>query len=90
MCVSARDHAAIAIGNVLGSSIFTDSVGLGAAGLAGKIAVHHNAMVAGLLVLVALTLSALLFLRTARTLRRWEGALLLAGYLGFAVRLLGQ
>jgi cation:H+ antiporter len=77
-----RGHSDIAVGNVIGSNVFNVLLCLGAAGLAapfgGLASFAHD-----LLVLGALTLVALVFLRTERVFARWEGAVVLAGYLAF-------
>jgi len=88
-CVVAalRGHPDIAVGNVVGSNIFNVFLCLGAAGLTGNLATEPRGGSVELAVLAAMTLAALYFLRTERTLRRWEGALLLAGYARFLVYL---
>jgi cation:H+ antiporter len=78
-----RGHSDIAVGNVVGSNIFNVFLCLGAAGLAGEIAARPSALVVDLAVLGAMTLTGMIFMRTERVFRRWEGAVLLAGYAGF-------
>ena len=85
-----RGHSDIAVGNVVGSNIFNVLLCLGAAGLAGSIRAVPSALMLDLGVLIAMTLAGLVFMRTARTLRRGEGALLLAGYGAFLGYLIAQ
>jgi cation:H+ antiporter len=82
-----RGHSDIALGNVVGSNIFNVLLCLGASGLFGAIQSDPSAMVVDLAVLTAMTAAGLVFMRTARTLRRWEGALLLVSYAAFLVYL---
>ncbi len=85
-----RGHSDIAVGNVVGSNIFNVLLCLGAAGAVGNIWSAPSALVVDLGVLVAMTLVAVVFLRTERVCRRWEGAVLLTGYVGFLGFLLVQ
>lgn len=80
---AARGHADLAVGNVVGSNIFNVLLCLGAAGLFGGVHADPRALALDLGVLVAMTAAGLVFMRTARTVRRVEGGLLLAGYLAF-------
>jgi cation:H+ antiporter len=82
-----RGHSEIAIGNVVGSNIFNVFLCLGTAGALGNITATPRALALDLGTLVTLTLAALLFLRTERTMRRWEGVVLLAGYFAFLLLL---
>ncbi len=75
-----RGHSDIAVGNVVGSNIFNVLLCLGAVGLCGPIPVPVAALWPDLLAMGGLTVLALIYLRTDRLLRRWEGATLLAGY----------
>lgn len=82
-----RGNSDIAVGNVVGSNIFNVLLCLGAAGVGGRIAAPPGAFRDDLVALGLITVVALVFLRSARTLRRSEGAILLAGYVTFLVRL---
>jgi cation:H+ antiporter len=86
----ARGHSGIAIGNVVGSNIFNVLLCLGTAGTLAPIAVRFQPLVVDLGVLVGLTIATLVFLRRERTIRRWEGALLLLVYVGFMAYLLAS
>lgn len=77
-----RGEAEIALGNAIGSNIFNVFSVLGPAALAAPIAsVGIGADV--LSIMVGFGLVTLLFLYTGGKTRRWEGAVLLAGYLGY-------
>ena len=78
---AARGNSDIAVGNVLGSNIFNVFTCLGAAGLVGRVETSAFAHDIGALVLI--TLVSLVFLRTARTMTRWEGGTLALGYAAF-------
>ncbi|MCC6216447.1 MAG: calcium/sodium antiporter [Polyangiaceae bacterium] len=82
-----RGNSDIAVGNVVGSNIFNVLGCLGLAGFAGAMHVDPRAIVFDLGVLGAVTALALVFLRTARTVRRWEGGLLLGAYVAFLIAL---
>ena len=77
-----RGEAEIALGNAIGSNIFNVFSVLGPAALAAPIAsVGIGADV--LSIMVGFGLVTLLFLYTGGKTRRWEGAVLLLGYLGY-------
>lgn len=76
-----RGHPDIAVGNVIGSNIFNILLCLGAAALAGPLAADPAAVRLDLAALLLMTALAALFIRTARTITRPEGALLLGLYL---------
>jgi cation:H+ antiporter len=84
-CVIAavRGHAAIAVGNVLGSNIFNVIFVLGGAGLLRPVEGTVHEMRLSLVVVGVLTLAAVVLLRKERTVSRLEGGVLAAGYLGF-------
>lgn len=88
LIAAARGNSDIAVGNVVGSNIFNVLACLGLAGFAGSMTVDPRTMALDLSVLGGITVLGLIFLRTARTLQRWEGAVLLAVYAGFLVALL--
>lgn len=78
-----RGHSDIAVGNVVGSNIFNVLLCLGAAGLAGSAGAPLQSVSVELAALGLMTLLAALFIRTARTISRVEGLVLLALYAGF-------
>jgi len=85
-----RGKSSVAVGNALASSIFTALLGLGAVGLTGTVAAHPDALLVHIPGLAMLTLLSLFFVWSRQPLRRWKGALLLAGYVAYTVRLLGR
>jgi cation:H+ antiporter len=72
----------IAIGNVVGSNIFNILGILGVASLVKPINAPDINIV-DTLVMIAMSLILLPFIKTGFTLRRWEGAMLLAFYFGY-------
>lgn len=82
-----RGHAEIAIGNVIGSNIFNVALILGAAAVVHPLEGSLPALRLDLVALIALTAFAIVALRTERMLKRWEGAILLVGYVAFLVSL---
>jgi cation:H+ antiporter len=87
---SVRGHADIAVGNVIGSNIFNILLCLGAAALAGPLAADPSAVRADLAALLLMTALAALFIRTARTITRAEGAFLLALYAAYMAWIIGK
>jgi cation:H+ antiporter len=83
-----RNEADIAVGNVVGSNIFNIAAILGAASVLQPITIAQTVLVRELP--AVLVMSALLFpmLRTGWRIQRWEGALLLGGYLSIGIWLL--
>jgi cation:H+ antiporter len=90
LIAAARGHSDIAVGNVVGSNIFNVLLCLGAAGMFGSIATSPSALAFDLGVLTIMTIAGLVFMRTARSFRRWEGGILLITYLVFLIYLLSQ
>lgn len=80
-----RGNSDIAVGNVIGSNIFNVLLCLGLSGLMGDLRCSFPDFARDLAVLVVLTLVSLAFLRTERTLRRWEAGSLIALYAGYLV-----
>lgn len=80
---AARGNSDIAVGNVVGSNIFNVLLCLGTAGLMGRIQISWTDFAYDLGSLVAMTLVGLVFLRTQRTMQRWEGCVLVAAYLAY-------
>lgn len=88
LIAAARGHSDIAVGNVVGSNIFNVLLCLGTAGVVGSISGSPAALVVDLGVLSAMTVAAVVFMRTSRRFRRWEGSVLLLGYLAFLTYLI--
>lgn len=78
-----RGHSDLAVGNVIGSNIFNIFLCLGAASLAGSITASLQTLSADLVALGIMTVLAALFIRTARTMSRWEGATVFVLYAVF-------
>ena len=78
-----RGHSDIAVGNVIGSNIFNVLLCLGISALAGSIAAQPATLLVDLGALIVVTLAGAIFIRSARTVSRREGAVLCALYLGF-------
>jgi cation:H+ antiporter len=79
--VAARQgHSDISVGNVVGSNIFNVLFCLGIAGALRPLSVDPRGLSVDLLVMLGLTVAAVQFLRSARTLSRWEAAGLLGAY----------
>ncbi|MBX3471464.1 MAG: calcium/sodium antiporter [Planctomycetes bacterium] len=82
-----RGHAAIAVGNVIGSCIFNVLFVLGGAGAIQPIAADLRAQTVDLSALGIVTVAAAVLLRVGRALSRVDGGLLLGGYVAFLVAL---
>ncbi len=79
-----RQHADVAVGNVLGSNIFNLLAILGVSALLQPLPVHERILTFDQWVLLGTSLLLLLFLYTGSRLTRWEGGVLLAGYAAYA------
>jgi cation:H+ antiporter len=86
---AARGHSDIAIGNVVGSNIFNVLLCLGAAAVAGDVSAPLRSVAVDVVALAAITLVAALFL-LGKTIARWQGGLLVAGYASFVAYLVWQ
>jgi cation:H+ antiporter len=75
-----RGRSDIAVGNVVGSNIFNVFLCLPAAAFAGAIEVQLPAVASDLIWLAGITLLAMVFLRTERSVSRLEGGLALVVY----------
>ncbi len=85
-----RQHADVAVGNVLGSNIFNLLAILGVSALLQPLPIHERILNFDQWVMLGTSLLLLLFLSTGNRLNRWEGGAFLAGYavysgLSFAV-----
>lgn len=78
-----KGHSDIAVGNVIGSNVFNVLLCLGAAAVVGAVGAPFGSIAWDLATLVAITLAAAVMMRTARTLTRLEGALLVGSYLAY-------
>jgi cation:H+ antiporter len=85
-----RGERDIAVGNVVGSSIFNILAVLGLASLAapGGIAVSTAVLGFDLPVMIAVALACLPIFFTGRSIARWEGALFLGYYIAYAAYLI--
>ncbi len=82
-------HSELAIGNVIGSNIANLGLILGFAALLCPAQVPRTLANPDVAALALITLLGLFFLRSDRTIQRWEGGLLLGsygGYLAYLVR----
>lgn len=84
-CVVAalRRHSDVALGNVIGSNIYNLLGILGITALVEPLDVPAQIAALDVWILLGTTLLLLLFLRTGWALKRWEGAVLLAAYIGY-------
>ncbi|UJR83002.1 calcium/sodium antiporter [Sandaracinus amylolyticus] len=80
-----KGHSDIAVGNVVGSNIFNVLLCLGAAALVGHVGAPFETVRSDVVVLVGTTLMAAAMMRTARTITRAEGAVLVAAYAAYLV-----
>lgn len=78
-----RGHSDLAVGNVVGSNIFNTLLCLGTAGLAGSVAAPLHTLGVDLIALFVMTALAAVFIRSERSLSRFEGGLALALYAAF-------
>jgi cation:H+ antiporter len=77
-----RSEADIAVGNVIGSNIFNVAAILGTASIVQPLAIPSQMLTRELAVVVAMSVLLFPVLRSGSRIRRWEGALLLACYVG--------
>ena len=77
-----RSEADIAVGNVIGSNIFNVAAILGTASVVQPLQIPEHVLRRELVVVVAMSLLLFPVLRTGWRIRRWEGGLLLASYIG--------
>ncbi len=83
-----RRHSDVALGNVIGSNIFNLLGILGVTALYRPIAVPEEIVRLDGWVMLGATLLAIFFAMTKAQVSRWEGALLLAGYLAYLLVLI--
>lgn len=82
-----RDEADLTIGNVIGSNIFNLLLVLGVVATIGDLVVGDDALRIDLWVMVVVSVAMWPLLRTGKEVKRWEGALLLAVYIGYMISL---
>jgi cation:H+ antiporter len=78
-----RGHSDIAVGNVIGSNIFNVLLCLGASSMIGKVSGTPSALLVDLGGLIVMSAMGCIFMRSARTMARWEGATLSFLYVAF-------
>ena len=83
---AARKNADIAVGNVIGSNIFNIFFILGISSVIRPVLVHSSDIIHFIAVIIAnLVLFIFMFTGKRRTIDRWEGRLLLAGYIIYII-----
>jgi cation:H+ antiporter len=80
-----RDQADIAVGNIIGSNIFNLAAILGITSVVAPLTIATTVLTQELPAVLALSLLAFPVTRSAHRVRRWEGAILLAAYVGIGV-----
>lgn len=80
-----RGHAALAVGSVIGSNLLNVFLVLGVTACLHPIRLGERMHAIDLVGLVVITLLGVVVLRGSRRISRWEGAMLVAAYLGFIV-----
>jgi cation:H+ antiporter len=83
-----RKEADIAVGNIIGSNIFNVAAILGTASLIQPIAFAPSVLRRELPAVLGISCLVFPVIWTGRKIRRWEGAMLLAAYVGLALYLL--
>jgi len=83
-----RKEADIAVGNVIGSNIFNLAGILGITALVAPIPIERTVLTHELVVVTLMSLALFPLVRMGWRLRRWEGAILITGYLGAFVFLI--
>lgn len=85
MVAAIREESDIAVGNIIGSNIFNVASVLGAASVLRPIAVADSVLTVELPAVVAMSVLILIIALSGSVIRRWEGLVLLAGYVGAGV-----
>ncbi len=85
---AARQEADIAVGNVIGSNIFNVAAILGTTSILAPIPIPESILYRELPAVVLMSLLLFPVLRSGWRIRRWEGAILLAAYVGVGIYLL--
>ena len=87
LVAATRGHGDIAVGNVVGSNIFNVFLILGASSLAGGIDAPLRAVALDIVMLGAMTAFAAVAMVTRRKVARFEGVVLVLGYVAFLTAL---
>ncbi len=85
----ARRQTDIAVGNVIGSNIFNIAAVLGATSLVKPIPIPESVLSRELLAVIGISLLLFPLLRRGWKIEKWEGAILVAAYIGIGFVLLG-
>lgn len=88
LVAAARKEADIAVGNVIGSNIFNFAAILGVTSVLEPIPIPFSVLRQELLAVSVVSVLLLPLLRSGWRIRRWEGAILLAAYIGAGIYLL--
>lgn len=80
-----RDESDIAVGNIIGSNIFNLAAVLGTASAVRPLSVAGSVLTVELPAVVAMSVLILILAVTGLAIRRWEGMMLLASYVGAGV-----
>lgn len=88
LAAASKGEGDLALGNIVGSNIFNVLAILGISSLVQPLAAPFASLETDLWIMLGFTLLAVLFLTTRLVLSRWEGALLLGLYAGYAAWLL--
>ena len=88
MVAAIRQEADIAVGNVIGSNIFNLAGILGVTSIVAPIPIERTVLTHELVAVTIMSVALFPLVRMAWRLRRWEGAVLLAGYVGAFVVLI--
>lgn len=78
-----RGHGDIAVGNVIGSNIFNVFLILGASGMVSRLDAPLGSVALDVGLLGGMTIFAVIAMTTRRTVGRFEGVVLLLGYVTF-------
>lgn len=79
---AAKGSTSLAIGNILGSNIFNMLLVMGACGIVSPVRIPEGGVI-DLAVMGGFTVLMLVFATTRRSILRWEGALMLLGYIAY-------
>ena len=86
IAAATRKNADIAVGNVIGSNIFNIFFILGISSVISPVQIHSSDIIHFIAVIIAnLVLFIFMFTGKRRTIDRWEGRLLLAGYIIYII-----
>ena len=83
-----RSEADIAVGNIIGSNIFNIAAILGTASVLAPISFDNEVLYRELPAVLLLSAAVFPLLRTDWRVQRWEGAFLLASYVGLGIWIL--